>query len=248
MRYRLIRGDLLIHSVYAKYAFEEADKIDSDLAVKFHGAAMQFISPHNAQLLHNGKSHPISLYTTVNENIITLNAFSLTDEMYDFVDYFDKCTAIEIFGATKPAVKIHSEIKDVSFPEYLKSVTGDIVKLNFVTPAMFKQNHKPCYIPCPERYFSSVIAKLNEFENASIKSVDFILAWNSSRVIDYNLTSEKFNVTGLMLKGMLGNITIMPPIKSDQLQLLKTVLAYAQFSGVGAKTAQGMGGFKVFFK
>ena len=110
---------------------------------------------------------------------------------------------------------------------------------------MIKKGGRPTARPDIPAYFYSVIQKYNAFEEKKIAYSDFLEAWNNSDLREYELRSEKYNVSGHVFPGMTGFCDVIFPKNEEQKRLLRLVLSYASYSGVGGKTGMGMGGLSV---
>lgn len=81
-------------------------------------------------------------------------------------------------------------------------------------------------------------------------NIDFQLfsdAFDSCRMTSYSLESASYNVSGHIFPGMTGYFDIDLPSDAVQAELLRTILAYSEYCGVGGKTGMGMGGVTASF-
>lgn len=115
--------------------------------------------------------------------------------------------------------------------------------LRILTPAVYKLHSKPCAFPDLPRLFHSVIAKLRVYENITVSDEDFRLACQEMFVSDWGFERVEYNITGRMQQNMISFMQVQLPQDAAQEALLNTVFSYATFSGVGARTSLGMGGF-----
>ena len=221
-------------------------EIYSELAVKIHGAAMKAVPTEYAEKMHEKTYHPFSIFTVPYEGGFIIRASALCDEAKCITDSLAGKNTFRIYGlnealavtGTDPASPLDAK----TVGEHLK---GRGCRITFVTPAMIKTCGKPSAKPDIPAYFKSVINKYNAFENADISYDDFIAAFNNAIIDNYELRSVKYNVTGHIFPGMMGFCDIIFPKDSGQAALLKQVIAYGTYSGVGGKTAMGMGGITV---
>ena len=96
-----------------------------------------------------------------------------------------------------------------------------------------------------EKYLHSVICKINKFENQNICDNDITTALENSCVLSYSFTDKIFKLTGIHIKGMVGELKLKLPKNKKQADLLKKVLYYSNYSGIGAKTGLGMGAVNI---
>ena len=66
-----------------------------------------------------------------------------------------------------------------------------------------------------------------------------------TRITGYNLQSVYFPLKGRMIPAFTGSITLNAKLAAPLLQLLRGLLSFGSFSGVGIKTTLGMGGYHV---
>lgn len=117
--------------------------------------------------------------------------------------------------------------------------------LNFITPAMIKSKGRATAVPDICSYFQSVVNKYNTFENAPISFDEFKEAFYNSFLDSYELKSTKYNVSENVFPGMTGICKIIFPIDKRQNLILRRMIVYATYSGIGGKTGQGMGGLVI---
>jgi len=67
------------------------------------------------------------------------------------------------------------------------------------------------------------------------------------RLQKYSLASAPFYIQRVPLIGYVGYIQFELPVDMDQLRHVQTLLGISEYTGIGAKTAIGMGGVKVFW-
>ena len=215
----------------------------SDIGVKIHGAAMGLVKREYAEFLHLRELHPFSIYAVPSEEGHTIMRVSaLNDEAWCIIEGFLRVRELTIYGADKP---LHIEPQSIA-PPLKASAAGELLKgddcrMIFASPAMYKSNGKVCFLPELEMFFLSVIRKYNKFENDELVFEEFRKAFAEGNIKDYELKSTVFNAGGNMFRGMTGFVDYIFP--KSRAELVKRVLAYATYCGVGGKTGMGMGGF-----
>jgi len=65
-------------------------------------------------------------------------------------------------------------------------------------------------------------------------------------IVDYSLRTVRFRLKDTAVPGCLGWATVEARLPIVLLELWNALLCFAQFSGLGIKTALGMGGVKTF--
>lgn len=229
------------------YHYTGNTSLDSDLAIKIHGAAMRCMSSATVEKLHLPQYHALSMYClSDNAGNITLHISALDAESGNVIAKLITLPSIQIYGSNVPLVQVQAKVKPASSLDVLtKALHNREVKLIFATPTVYKTAGKYTAPPSPEKYFYSVIRKMNQFSGIAYTYEEFLQAWAQCRVKEYELYTKAHLVTGYTYTGMTGNMTLVLPKEAAAAQRMKEVLCYAVYSGLGSKTAQGMGGFQI---
>lgn len=218
--------------------------IDSDIGVKLHGAAMGLVESKYAELFHTKDYHPFSIFTVRADDRIIIRVSALNDEARCVIDGFRSVSELTIYGLDKPLrITEHN-----TAPPTKADTAGELIKCSdcrmvFATPAMFKSGGKVCFFPELARYFYSAVCKYNKFENAELSFEEFRSAFSEGDIMDYELRSGDYNVSGIRIRGMTGFVDYRFP--KNRAGLVKRVLAYTSYCGAGGKTGMGMGGFLI---
>ena len=220
--------------------------IKSGISVKIHGAAMNAIPKDYAAKMHEKGYHPFSVFTVENESGFLIRVSALCDEARVIPEALCRLDSIKVFGANEP-IKIQScESADpINAADAEKYINERGCTLEFITPAMVKTKGRPSAAPDICGYFRSVVNKYNAFENDAIAFDEFKEAFENADIAEYHLESTKYNVSGNIFPGMVGSCKLFFPKDKRQNVLLRRMIAYASYSGVGGKTGQGMGGLVV---
>lgn len=220
--------------------------VKSDISVKIHGAAMNAIPKDYAEKMHEKGYHPFSVFTVDTGNGLLIRVSALCEEARVIPEALCKLDSITIFGARDPIKIISCEKADpINAFDAEKYINERSCTLEFVTPAMVKTKGRPSAAPDICGYFRSVVKKYNTFEDDTITSDEFKEAFDNSDLRSYHFESTAYNVSGNIFPGMLGSCKLYFPKDKRQNMLLRRMIAYATYSGVGGKTGQGMGGFVV---
>jgi CRISPR-associated endoribonuclease Cas6 len=220
--------------------------IKSDITVKIHGAVMALVKAEYAEKLHKQEYHPFSIFTLPRQGGYLIRVSTLNDEAEQITSVLCKEKKLIIFGMSEPLEIVgYDKSTPISAETAGKYISQNICRLNFVTPAVIKSGGKPCCKPDIVKYFYSVVLKYNAFEGEQLSFSDFQTAFDSAEFSSYSLQSVSYNVSGNTYSGMTGFCDIRLPKNLEQANLLKKMFAYATYSGVGAKTGLGMGGFVI---
>ena len=226
--------------------FGSSHRLLSEPAVKIQGAMMKAISSDYAAKLHISGYHPYSVYVFPYGSGFVIRVSALNDEAKQILRGMCSLSRIKLYGADEPMLITDRKPYDpIDVCELGSELSGKGCRIEFVTPAMIKTGGRPTARPDIPAYFYSVIQKYNAFEQKEIAYSDFLDAWNNSELRDYELRSERYNVSGHIFPGMTGFCDIIFPKNEEQKSLLCRMLSYASYCGVGGKTGMGMGGIDV---
>ena len=220
--------------------------VKSDISVKIHGAAMNAIPKDYAAQMHEKGYHPFSVFTIDTGSGLLIRVSALCDEAKVIPEALCKLDSIKIFGANEPVKLTGFESADpINAADAENYINKRSCTLEFITPAMVKTKGRPSAAPDICGYFRSVINKYNTFEKASLTFDEFKEAFDNADIAEYHLESTKYNVSGNIFPGMIGSCKLHFPKDKRQNAILRRMIAYASYSGVGGKTGQGMGGLVV---
>ena len=115
--------------------------------------------------------------------------------------------------------------------------------IHFVTPAAFKSNGSYLNYPTIRRIFQSLLNKFNAVSSSSSLDMDLVLDDIEKNVIatGYRLKSTYFNLEGIKVPSFLGSLALFTKGPQQMVNLIYMLLQFGTYSGVGIKTAMGMG-------
>lgn len=222
-------------------------RLDSELSVKLHGYLMNRIPQELAAAYHSNALRPYALYLCPAASDGTqIGLLSILRE--DAAVIAEELTAakhIPIGGMKTPLRCTVQESEQYYLRDVVQVLTGNRLRLRFLSPAVYKLNSQPCCFPDLPRLFHSVLEKMALFEGVVVSEEAFRQALAALRITDWQLSHSPFLITGRSQQGMHGMIECILPQDEALSRLIKTVFVYAQFCGVGARTAMGMGGVQI---
>ena len=118
--------------------------------------------------------------------------------------------------------------------------------LRFLSPTAFKQSGRYAVLPDKELILQSLMNKWNvSFPSYPLEDEDaFRMLLDGIRVSDYNLRTTRFALKDTKIPGFIGNLRFDTRLSSPLFDICKILLTFSEYSGVGIKTALGMGGVK----
>ena len=121
------------------------------------------------------------------------------------------------------------------------------VKVQFTSPASFKQNGRYVFYPDLRLLYNSLMNKFDAFaENETIRTEEVLdQLTESSEVIHYYLRSTAFHLEGVKIPAFKGSIVLRINGPQPMVNLAHLLFHFGSYSGVGIKSAMGMGAMEV---
>lgn len=222
----------------------------------FQGFLIEQLSYEYAEKLHSNGIRPYSQYV-INENdapywvINTLN-----EEAYEEIIKPLLSDNINSIYLKQKELKINIVGKEIverlSYDELIRKVYIDdtpsrYFTINFLTPTSFKSNGEYLIFPKLDNILFSLISKY-DYNTSAMKLYDeevFNEILERIRVVNYKLNSTKFHLEGTSIPSFRGNIVISIRGNDTIKRLINLILIYGKYSGIGIKTAIGMGAINI---
>ena len=218
----------------------------SDLGIKFHGFIMSNLNANYANLLHTQELRPFSLFVYNSGNGFVCRVSTLNDEAVQIISMLENTNEIIVYGIDKPLlVEKITRSNPINITDISNLLNKKRYIIDIITPATRKTNGE--YVNPPDlcKYFTSVANKLKMYENISIENNELEELFSNVKIDKYSFESSNFMLGGKNIPSMIGNCGIIINANGEQLKKIKLLLGYATYSGIGAKTSLGMGGFLV---
>lgn len=236
----------------------ENNKVHIKNGSLFHGFLMEKMPEDYAAVLHESNVRPFSQYLNFSKEekkwIWTIGSLNKTaDDALEKVlsnistiELKNKGLVLDIdYVRTYPAIS-YKELTE-------KCYTGKVyntVDIEFLTPCSFKVAGRNVIMPEIKLIYQNIINRWNEFsETISIKdkdAMDHIIQHTTIR--DYNIRSRNFALESVTVKGCEGSISLKISGPDTLISLCNLLFRFAEYSGIGTRTALGMGGVRIGFK
>lgn len=224
------------------------EQIHPSMGSIFHGALMEHIGDEAAARFHEQTLRPYSQFVGTSSDGTPYWQFGiLTDEAYGVL-------AAGLSGLKKLYLKhkgyavglgestcIRHETYALFMQKHLSQPVPTQITLHFHHVTSFKQQGKYVLFPDQRLIFQSLLLRFNLFSPVPLEDgIADVLAYYVP-VRDYALQSASFGVEGRAIKGFKGLLTYT--LQGDEMirRTAALLLDYANFSGIGIKTALGMG-------
>lgn len=131
--------------------------------------------------------------------------------------------------------------------EFHEGTSSRFLALEFLTPTSFKSNGRYVIIPELRYIYQSLMNKFSALsENIQMYDSETLeqLARHSS-IVRYRLKSTSFPLEGINIPSFQGEIGIKITGTDTMARYIRLLARFGEYSGVGIKTAMGMGALKI---
>ena len=121
------------------------------------------------------------------------------------------------------------------------------VVINVLSPTAFKQDGRYTVLPSEKLTVQSLTAKWNAaFPEHRIDDAEAVMRLTQGVFIsDHSLSCRHFRLKGVSIPGFLGTFTLSSCLTGSDAELFALLMRFSEFSGLGIKTALGMGGVEI---
>lgn len=131
--------------------------------------------------------------------------------------------------------------------EFYSEACSRYLSLEFLTPTSFRSNGKYMIIPNERHIYQSLMNKYSAVsENMEMYDDETLeqLVENSS-IIQYKLKSTYFPIEGVKIPSFKGEISMKIDGTDTMARYARLLARFGEYSGVGIKTAMGMGALRM---
>ena len=217
-------------------------KIVQSIGSVLHGVLMELVGTDYAGQLHEAGLRPYSQYIYFDK---------------DRKQYIWRLSAVmpeKIFLKQKRGhlhIKDRTILEETSYENLIhKFWSSDVfytqANLQCMSTTSFKVDKQYKIFPEAFRIYRYLLRQWNQFSTFGMLDTDSLLGNLETGVFirDYNLRMGKYGLEGVKIRGFRGQL-VMQFKRNEELQRVLTLLSYySQFTGLGIKTALGMGGIK----
>ena len=216
-----------------------------------YGMLTELLDPEYASLLHDNSISPISQYIQINstDNAVDwiVNLFNseaaaqispILEGNSNFIINSCNCSlrvkdlSMTILPSDEALVERAQALPDLSKPT-----------LEFISPTSFKSYGEYLIFPSVEHIIRNLVNRWNSYSQSYlIKDEDAILALiQGIKIAGYRLQSSYFKMKGTKIPGFRGEVRLSTRLSIPLAELLKILLYFSEYSGIGIKTSLGMG-------
>ncbi len=235
-------------------------KNDKDMPISYqkssllHGFIMRNITNEYGDKMHESKLKPFSQHIEKlgDDSVWVIN--TLNKEAYENIIkpimnenilsvYFENVNEhIKILSKQLIISNIDSIMEDTIFSLCPRRLT-----IRFITPTAFKSNGEYIFYPTIKNIFGSLIRKYDDVnETTQIYTPELLIDIEDNiKITRYNLKSTFFSLEGVKIPAFIGEITINISGSQQLVNLVHLLVKFGEYSGVGIKSALGMGCIKI---
>lgn len=233
----------------------KSDKIDFGYyqSSNMQGVLMERLETDYAEQLHISGLKPYSQYIIRNsQGEWVVN--TLTEEAYQKIILpilDDTFTDFRIEKKDMHISILSKELETVSKKELLEEFYAEeynrYVNLEFLTPTAFKSNGKYIIMPDVRLIYQSLMNKysaaLDDMDMYDGETLEQLVS--CSEIVQYRLKSTFFPLEGIKIPAFKGELCIKITGTSTMAKYAKLLVRFGEYSGVGIKTAIGMGALQI---
>lgn len=232
------------------------DKSNEDISFRagsvFHGALMQLLDSEYANILHQNTIKPYSQNVIYTSDKILWNVNTLTEEAKEKITDVLMGEKFNSLHLSHKDITLNvcdkKIISQTTYDELFKKIYIDNQYENyssykFFTPTAFKSNGRYINMPNVHLIFNSIISKYDACASSIELKDDSLMNEIDEyvNITNYNLRSSYYALEGVKIPSFLGEITVASYRNEQFRKLISMMLEFSTYSGIGIKTALGMG-------
>ena len=239
--------------MYAELKMElDNETLDYKQSSNLQGVIMEHIEEEYAEILHQSNLKPYSQCVVKQDDKRIWYIRTLTQEAYKkMIIPLSQLNEFEIKNGQIHANIVRRNFESRAENELLKEFyeipANRFLNLTFQTPTAFKSNGKYVFYPDIRMIYQSLMMKYT----ATSEEMDMIdedtleQLTQNSEIVRYHLRSMSFPLEGVNIPGFVGSIRLKIKGTDTMARYARMLMKYGQYSGVGIKTAMGMGAIRL---
>ena len=231
---------------------EEPLSLQPDCAYRLYSWLLSQIPEAQGELLHIQEDHPISQYLCCDRTgkTATWHIALLNDAAHDvFAPVIESISAIDLnSGRILLESTSHEDPKSPrDFILSSKGMCSGRASFQFVSPTSFKQAGRYVIYPQERLIVRSLINRWNSFCPDYLMDDEDAMQMleNGILITDYSLRTVRYKLKNTLIPSFCGRISLNAKLPLALAELWNVLLAWAPYSGIGIKTALGMGGVQI---
>lgn len=243
----------MIYRYRLQFKSSDEQRLRSDDAYRLYAWLLSQLPEEYGDELHIQQEHPISHYLLCEAGKSPQWIISILSDDANQLLQPVLCSAREIALNNITLLVEQLIVEPPVSPKDLvlaaRSKDSSRAALVLHAPTTFKQNGSYVMFPQELLVVRSLINRWNCFcPDFPLNDEEaFQMLLNGIRITDYNLHSKRYRLKGTLICGFCGKLTLSARLPLPLQELWSVLLLWAPYSGIGIKTALGMGGTSVQF-
>ncbi len=236
----------------------DGQRLHRSMGSVLHGALMEYASAGFAAEMHSTGLRPFSqfVYYDKKRERAVWRIASLTDAAEENIAEALKAMPQNLYlkqkgyvvQLSKPQIVKKAACADMARDFFAMQNPPRNIEFDFITSTSFKAYGSYKIYPDNVYIFRSLLNRWNAFSGGIVLEEDRLEQHLASavRVTAYNLSLQRYSVGGAAIDAFKGRYSLFLQGTEAAGRIALLLAAYAEFAGIGIKTALGMGG--VFVK
>ena len=229
------------------------EELSYQMSSLFHGAIMELISQEYAGYLHNSQLHPFTQHLEKREKEWHWIVCCMDETAVQYM-MNETLLKLEVLEIKKRGLQISIVEKDYRImrqkellERFYERRSGRYTEIHFVTPTAFRQRGRYLFYPDIRCIFQSLMNKYDAVvkEECMIDEEALEQLCENTEIVRYDLKSVYFYMEGVKIPSFIGKITIKMTGTQTMTDFADLLLRFGTYSGVGIKTALGMGAYRI---
>lgn len=230
-----------------------AEQLNYQMASLFHGALMEMLPETYVAELHESMLHPYTQHLEMRGHKWHWVVTVLNDRAKDIIlgQTLAQKSQIEIKKhglVIGIADRKTDELTDKELSsQFYQEDAPRTISLQFLTPTAFKIDGRYVFYPDIRSMYLSLMNKYDAAGRAgSMKAEDALefLCRNTS-LFRYDLRSTLFSMEGVKIPSFVGKVSFRMHGAQTMINLAQILFRFGEYSGIGIKTALGMGAVRM---
>jgi CRISPR-associated endoribonuclease Cas6 len=224
----------------------------------FQGVLMESLESTYATTLHESSFNPYSIRLSEADGNVEWTIHTLTAEAErNIIDHLLSSTFASITLRSQANRSTPIVSKTVTYLEHQQLVrlfyskpTESKILIRFLTPTAFRQSNQYVFHPDLRLLFQSLMMRYGAIVENNKEPDEAMLQelLKHTRISSYRLHSQYFPIEKVRIPAFLGSLTLTVNGADSLMSYILMLLRFGEFSGVGIKTAMGMGAISLLQK
>lgn len=244
----------MLQKIIVRCKYEEDIVANYNWGSLFHGVLLHALPPEIADTLHQSRLRPFSQHVIPRHGrqltwIIGLWGADLADYIVQAVTPMNRIE-LQQKGITLEVVELQrntQSLQDYFSRFFTSGAPCRRYEIEFLTPCTHKQNGGYALFPSPELIINSIIKRYGAcVQDISLRDEEAAREMvKHTRMVRYTLHSSVYYLENTKITGFMGRLTLVIKGPEQLARLAGALLSFAEYCGLGVKTALGMGAVRI---